>query len=86
MNIYDKINDLKKELDKDCDIMKIKEIQNKILEDKKLLEDIKDKNNIDNNDLIIEYKHLENLINYKILSINKELREIRGDKDENNSR
>lgn len=86
MNIYDKINDLKKELDKDCDIIKIKEIQNKILEDKKLLEDIKDKNNIDNNDLIIEYKHLENLINYKILSINKELREIRGDKDENNSR
>ena len=86
MNIYDKIKDLKKELDKDCDIIKIKEIQNKILEDKKLLEDIKDKNNIDNNDLIIEYKHLENLINYKILSINKELREIRGDKDENNSR
>lgn len=86
MNIYDKINDLKKELDKDCDIIKIKEIQNKILEDKKLLEDIKDKNNIDNNNLIIEYKHLENLINYKILSINKELREIRGDKDENNSR
>ena len=86
MNIYDKINSLKEELDKDCDIIKIKEIQNKILEDKKLLEDIKDKNNIDNNDLIIEYKHLENLINYKILSINKELREIRGDKDENNSR
>jgi len=76
MNIYSKLNDLKNNLEKDKDIIEIKEIQNKILENKELIERIKNKEDISKNELIIKYRHLENKINYKILSINKELKSI----------
>ena len=76
MNIYVKLDDLKNSLDKDKDIIEIKEIQNKILNDKTLIKKIKNNEDVSNNELIIKYKHLENKINYKILSINKELKSI----------
>lgn len=76
MNIYSKLNDLKNNLENDKDIIEIKEIQNKILENKELLEKIKNKEDVSKNELIIKYRHLENKINYKILSINKELKSI----------
>ncbi|MBP3841783.1 MAG: hypothetical protein IK997_06680 [Bacilli bacterium] len=76
MNIYVKLDDLKNSLDKDKDIIEIKEIQNKILNDKTLIKKIKNNEDVSNNELIIKYKHLENRINYKILSINKELKSI----------
>lgn len=79
MNIYEKVDNLIKSLDRDKDIVEIKKIQNQILKDEKLLKDLKEKKKIDN-ELVIKYKHLENLINYKILSINKELKTIVGEK------
>ena len=71
---------LKNSLDHDDDIIEIKKVQNKISNSKELLNKIKYNEDISNDSDIRNYKHLENRINYKILSINKKLKEIIGDR------
>ena len=80
MNLNTLILNLKNSLNKDNDIIEIKEIQNKISNNKELLNKIKYNEDISSDYDIRKYKHLENRINYKILSINRILREITGDK------
>ena len=72
------INELLDILDKDENIIKIKELKNKLLNDNKLLEDIKNvnnspsiesKKNLFNNNDYKEYLRLESNINLIILSI-----------------
>lgn len=76
MEIYDKINDFKNSLDEEISIKEIKNIQRKILLDSKLVDDIKN-NNYDNDNLLIkQYRHLENEVNYIILEINMNLKQI----------
>jgi len=76
MEIYDKINDFKNSLDEEISIKEIKNIQREILLDSKLVDDIKN-NNYDNDNLLIkQYRHLENEVNYIILEINMNLKQI----------
>lgn len=76
MEIYDKINDIKNSLDEEISIKEIKNIQREILLDSKLVDDIKN-NNYDNDNLLIkQYRHLENEVNYIILEINMNLKQI----------
>lgn len=86
MELYDKISCLKASLDEETSIKEIKEIQTEIMNDEDLICNINN-NKIDfNNPKIRKYKHLENEVNYIILSINQELKQIlRSDKDENHS-
>ena len=87
MDIYDKINNLKNSLEKEKTIIEIKQIQNEILNDKELLNNIKENKNYRENKKIINYLHLENELNYMILTIRGELKSIlRSDKSENHSR
>ena len=87
MDIYDKINNLKNSLEKEKTIIEIKQIQNEILNDKELLNNIKKNKNYRENEKIINYLHLENELNYMILTIRGELKSIlRSDKSENHSR
>ena len=87
MDIYDKINNLKNSLEKEKTIIEIKQIQNEILNDKELLNNIKENKNYRENEKIINYLHLENELNYMILTIRGELKSIlRSDKSENHSR
>lgn len=83
--LIEKVNILKNELDKDSNIIKIKDLNNKIKEDKDLLEliskyritrneEIKDK--IISNPIYLEYKHYENEVNFIILKIRGELKNI----------
>ena len=83
--LIDKVNNLKKSLDENEEIIKLKEINEKIMEDKELLKDIEEynrtnneelKNKIINNSLFREYKHSEAECNFIILEINKKLKEI----------
>lgn len=76
------INELLDILDKDENIIKIKELKNKLLNDNKLLEDIKNvnnspsiesKKNLFNNNDYKEYLRLESNINLIILSIKQKL-------------
>ena len=76
------INELLDILDKDENIIKIKELKNKLLNDNKLLEDIKNvnnnpsiesKKNLFNNNDNKEYLRLESNINLIILSIKQKL-------------
>jgi len=76
------INELLDILDKDENIIKIKELKNKLLNDNKLLEDIKNVNNnpsietkkkLFNNNDYKEYLRLESNINLIILSIKQKL-------------
>ena len=76
------INELLDILDKDENIIKIKELKNKLLNDNKLLEDIKNvnnspsiesKKNLFNNSDYKEYLRLESNINLIILSIKQKL-------------
>ena len=76
MNIYRKIDNVKDNLEKDEEIIEIKKIQKEILNNQELMNKIKNKEDVSNNELIKKYRHLENKINYKILSINKELKSI----------
>ncbi len=78
MEIYDKINELKKNLDKEKSILEIKEVQNKILLDKELVNNIHNNCYDSDNDLIRKYRHLENEVNYIILEINMNLKELVG--------
>ena len=76
MEIYDKINDFKNSLDEEISIKEIRNIQREILLDSKLVDDIKN-NNYDNDNLLIkQYRHLENEVNYIILEINMNLKQI----------
>lgn len=76
MEIYDKINDFKNSLDEEISIKEIKNIQREMLLDSKLVDDIKN-NNYDNDNLLIkQYRHLENEVNYIILEINMNLKQI----------
>lgn len=94
--LIDKVNNLKEVLDSHEEIIKLKEINKKIMEDKELLKDIEEynrtnneelKNKIINNNLFREYKHSEAECNFIILEINKRLKEINNKgkcKNENN--
>ncbi len=87
MDIYDKISNLKNSLEKEKTIIEIKQIQNEILNDKELLNNIKENKNYRENKKIINYLHLENELNYMILTIRSELKNIlRSHKSENHSR
>jgi cell fate (sporulation/competence/biofilm development) regulator YlbF (YheA/YmcA/DUF963 family) len=83
--LIDKVDNLKKTLDSNEEIIKLKEINEKIMQDKELLKDIEEynrkpneelKNKIINNSLFREYKHSEAECNFIILEINKRLKEI----------
>ena len=83
--LIDKVNNLKESLDSNEEIIKLKEINEKIMQDKELLKDIEEynrtnneelKNKIINNSLFREYKHSEAECNFIILEINKRLKEI----------
>ena len=80
MNLDTLLVNIKNSLDQDDDIIEIKKVQNKISGNKELLNKIKYNEDINNDSDIRMYKHLENRINYKILSINKKLKEITGDR------
>ena len=83
--LIEKVEELKKELNSTTQVKEIKDINEKIMKDKELLNDIKKynetqneeiKERIINNSLFKEYKHKENEINFIILEINKKLKEI----------
>lgn len=83
--LIEKVGALKEELNKNARVMKIKELNKKIDNDKELLKDIekykysKDinlKNKIMSNPLFKEYKEEETEINFIILEINKRLKQI----------
>jgi cell fate (sporulation/competence/biofilm development) regulator YlbF (YheA/YmcA/DUF963 family) len=83
--LIDKVNNLKESLDSNEKIIKLKEINELIMQDKELLKDIEEynrtnnlklKNKIINNNLFREYKHNEAECNFIILEINKRLKEI----------
>lgn len=83
--LIENVDNLKKSLDENEKIIKLKEINKKIMEDEELLKDIEEynrtnnlelKNKIINNNLFREYKHNEAECNFIILEINKRLKEI----------
>lgn len=83
--LIEKVEELKKELDNSKQVKELKSINKKIMQDEKLLEDIKKynetqseeiKERIINNKLFREYKQKENEINFIILEINQKLKEI----------
>lgn len=78
MELYDRVNNLKKKLDKEKSIIEIKDVQNKILLDKKLLKNIHSNCYDKDNELIRKYRHLENEVNYIILEVNMNLKELVG--------
>lgn len=87
MKLYEKIYDLKKNLNKEKSVIDIKKIQSEILLDKDLVQSIKNHNYDRNNSLIRKYCHLENEVNYIVLEINMNLKTILGsDCSENNTR
>ncbi len=88
MELYDKIDELKSSLDEEQIIIDIKNIQMKIKSNEQLMNKIKSKENVDNIDDIKAYRHLENELNYLILTINSKLKMLEKDSDrnENNSR
>ena len=83
--LIENVDNLKKSLDENEKIIKLKEINKKIMKDEELLKDIEEynrtnnlelKNKIINNNLFREYKHNEAECNFIILEINKRLKEI----------
>ncbi len=83
--LIETVDNLKKSLDENEKIIKLKEINELIMKDKELLKDIEDyninhneelKNKIINNSLFREYKHNEAECNFIILEINKRLKKI----------
>ena len=83
--LIEKVDNLKKNLDKNKEIIKLKELTDLIMKDKELLNDIKKyqetndiniKNRIIKNKLFEEYTHQEAECNFIILEINKRLKEI----------
>lgn len=83
--LIEKVNILKKELDKDSNIIKIKDLNNIIKDNTELLELISKykitrneeiKNKIISDPIYLEYKHYENEVNFIILKIRNELKKI----------
>ena len=83
--LYEKLDNLKKILDEDEHIIKIKELTNKIMNDKELVQQIekynyskdeRTKEEILKNNVFREYKHQEAELNILILEINQELKKI----------
>ncbi len=83
--LIETVDNLKKSLDENEKIIKLKEINELIMKDKELLKDIENYNltkdeeikmRIINNNLFREYKHNEAECNFIILEINKRLKEI----------
>lgn len=83
--LIEKVENLKKELDNQENIKKIKELNNKIFLDKELISLIEKykltqneeiKKEIISNKLYKEYKEIETDINILILSINQKLKKI----------
>lgn len=80
-----KLENLKKSLDKNQSIKEIKKLNKKIKNNQELVNKInkynltkseEDKQNIIKNKTIIKYKHLEVEVNFLILQINKQLKEL----------
>lgn len=78
MEIYDKINKLKNNLDKEESIINIKNVQKEMLLDQELINNIKNNSYDNSNDLIKKYRHLENEVNYIILEVNMNLKTLVG--------
>ena len=76
MELYNKIKDLEDFLDKEENIIAIKDIQEKIKYNEEIMAAINNKEELNNIVEIREYKKLENKVNYMILSINNLLKEI----------
>lgn len=76
MELYNQIKDLEDFLDKEENIIAIKDIQEKIKNNEKIMAKINNKEELNNIVEIREYKKLENKVNYMILSINNLLKEI----------
>lgn len=76
MELYNKIKDLEDFLDKEENIIAIKDIQEKIKNNEERMAAINNKDELNNIVEIREYKKLENKVNYMILSINNLLKEI----------
>ena len=76
MELYNKIKDLEDFLDKEENIIAIKDIQEKIKNNEEIMTKINNKEELNNIVEIREYKKLENKVNYMILSINNLLKEI----------
>ena len=76
MELYNKIKDLEDFLDKEENIIAIKDIQEKIKNNEEIMAAINNKEERNNIVEIREYKKLENKVNYMILSINNLLKEI----------
>ena len=76
MELYNKIEDLEDFLDKEENIIAIKDIQEKIKNNEEIMAAINNKEELNNIVEIREYKKLENKVNYMILSINNLLKEI----------
>lgn len=77
MELYNKIKDLEDFLDKEENIIAIKDIQEKIKKNEEIMAAINNnKEELNNIVEIREYKKLENKVNYMILSINNLLKEI----------
>lgn len=83
--LIETVDNLKKSLDENEEIIRLKEINELIMKDKELLKDIENYNitkdeeirkRIINNKLFQEYKHSEAECNFIILEINKRLKEI----------
>jgi len=83
--LIEKIDNLKKTLDKNTSIIELKKVTDLIMQDKELLNDILKyqetndsvlKSKIIENELFGNYKHLEAECNFIILEINKRLKEI----------
>ena len=83
--LYEKLDNLKEVLNETETIIKLKEITEKVLQDKELLKQIEDynytkderiKDKILNNQTFREYKHQEAELNLLILEINSKLKEI----------
>ena len=83
--LMEKVDNLISCIDQTEEVVSIKKINEKIMQDKKLLELIKNynetldeniKKEIINNDLFLEYKHMETELNILILDLNSKLKSI----------
>ena len=83
--LYEKLDNLKKVLDEQEPVVKIKQLTKEILNDEKLkaliekynyTQDERIKEEILQNDIFREYKHYEAELNFLILELNQELKQI----------
>lgn len=76
MELYDKIDKLKQSLDQEDIIIDIKKVQHKIKNNPEIMKKIQVKDNINTIREVKNYRHLENQVNYMILTINAKLKGI----------